>query len=118
MLRYAHFLTTRVAVRGRGGRGSSVLRCSRLMGGATGARGPQGSQRGAFILFEGVDRCGKTTQSRRLVEHLRAAGVCPKCGLWDAGFQLEPSLKICRPSKTFRSMLTWLPLCTCEDTFP
>lgn len=47
------------------------------MGGATGARAPQGGQRGAFILFEGVDRCGKTTQSRRLVEHLQAVGVCP-----------------------------------------
>lgn len=33
------------------------------------------AQRGAFILFEGVDRCGKTTQSTRLVETLRAAGV-------------------------------------------
>ena len=48
------------------------------MGGATGARVPQGRQRGAFILFEGVDRCGKTTQSRRLVEHLQAAGVCAR----------------------------------------
>lgn len=26
--------------------------------------------RGAFICFEGVDRCGKTTQTTRLVEHL------------------------------------------------
>jgi dTMP kinase len=31
--------------------------------------------RGAFILFEGVDRCGKTTQSTRLVETLKAAGI-------------------------------------------
>ena len=31
--------------------------------------------RGAFILFEGVDRCGKTTQSTRLVETLKASGV-------------------------------------------
>ena len=30
--------------------------------------------RGAFILFEGVDRCGKTTQATRLVEHLNAKG--------------------------------------------
>ena len=30
--------------------------------------------RGAFILFEGVDRCGKTTQARRLVERLNASG--------------------------------------------
>ncbi len=36
--------------------------------------------RGAFILFEGVDRCGKTTQSMRLVDTLKAAGV--KAELW------------------------------------
>jgi hypothetical protein len=29
-------------------------------------------QRGAFILFEGVDRCGKTTQVGMLNEHLSA----------------------------------------------
>lgn len=28
------------------------------------------STRGAFILFEGIDRCGKTTQSGLLVNHL------------------------------------------------
>ena len=32
-------------------------------------------QRGAFILFEGGDRCGKTTQSQSLVDHLQASGV-------------------------------------------
>lgn len=31
--------------------------------------------RGAFILFEGVDRCGKTTQGQRLVETMRARGL-------------------------------------------
>lgn len=31
--------------------------------------------RGAFIVLEGVDRCGKTTQCARLVERLRASGV-------------------------------------------
>ena len=30
--------------------------------------------RGAFILLEGVDRCGKTTQSQRLLNRLLAAG--------------------------------------------
>jgi hypothetical protein len=30
--------------------------------------------RGAFILFEGVDRCGKTTQATRLVKSLCDAG--------------------------------------------
>lgn len=33
------------------------------------------SQRGAFIVFEGGDRCGKTTQSHNLVEHLTSSGV-------------------------------------------
>ena len=36
---------------------------------------PKAAARGAFILFEGVDRCGKTTQSTKLVESLKAAGV-------------------------------------------
>jgi dTMP kinase len=31
--------------------------------------------RGAFIVLEGVDRCGKTTQCRRLMETLTSAGV-------------------------------------------
>jgi dTMP kinase len=32
------------------------------------------SSRGLFFLFEGVDRCGKTTQARRLCEALAGAG--------------------------------------------
>jgi len=36
--------------------------------------------RGAFICFEGVDRCGKTTQTTRLVEHLTSLGC--KAELW------------------------------------
>ncbi|KAI9136258.1 thymidylate kinase-domain-containing protein [Paraphysoderma sedebokerense] len=31
-------------------------------------------RRGAFILFEGVDRCGKTTQASKLVKYLNDAG--------------------------------------------
>ena len=31
--------------------------------------------RGAFIVFEGGDRCGKTTQSQNLVERLNSSGV-------------------------------------------
>jgi dTMP kinase len=32
------------------------------------------AKRGVFILFEGVDRCGKTTQAARLAENLRRTG--------------------------------------------
>ncbi len=31
--------------------------------------------RGALIVFEGGDRCGKTTQCSKLVEHLNSNGV-------------------------------------------
>jgi dTMP kinase len=31
--------------------------------------------RGAFILLEGIDRCGKTTQSKRLLQRFIAAGI-------------------------------------------
>mmetsp|Transcript_15948 Transcript_15948/g.34451 ORF Transcript_15948/g.34451 Transcript_15948/m.34451 type:complete len:261 (+) Transcript_15948:253-1035(+) len=33
------------------------------------------TKRGAFILFEGIDRCGKTTQCTKLVEYLRSKNV-------------------------------------------
>lgn len=32
------------------------------------------TNRGAFILFEGCDRCGKTTQAQRLAETLKSEG--------------------------------------------
>ena len=49
-----------------------------------------GRQRGAFILLEGIDRCGKSTQAKRLVEHLNSSGVSepvmsysgPRCWLF------------------------------------
>lgn len=31
--------------------------------------------RGAFIVFEGIDRCGKSTQCTRLVETLNKNGI-------------------------------------------
>ena len=34
-----------------------------------------GAGRGAFIVFEGVDRCGKTTQCGLLLKHLMSIGV-------------------------------------------
>jgi dTMP kinase len=33
------------------------------------------ARRGAFIVFEGVDRCGKTTQVGLLVKHLMSLGL-------------------------------------------
>ena len=33
------------------------------------------AQRGAFIVFEGIDRCGKSTQCARLVQELNKKGV-------------------------------------------
>lgn len=33
------------------------------------------SRRGAFIVFEGIDRCGKTTQTGLLVKHLVQLGL-------------------------------------------
>mmetsp|Transcript_28757 Transcript_28757/g.39755 ORF Transcript_28757/g.39755 Transcript_28757/m.39755 type:complete len:294 (-) Transcript_28757:120-1001(-) len=38
-------------------------------------------KRGAFIVFEGVDRCGKTSQTKMLVEHLKSQGV--ETELWN-----------------------------------
>eukprot|EP01138_Halocafeteria_seosinensis_P002258 gb/GECG01002310.1/.p1 GENE.gb/GECG01002310.1/~~gb/GECG01002310.1/.p1 ORF type:complete len:242 (+),score=38.55 gb/GECG01002310.1/:1-726(+) len=37
-----------------------------------------GVSRGAFIVFEGVDRCGKTTQAQKLVEALEKDGQSSK----------------------------------------
>ena len=37
-----------------------------------------GALRGALIVFEGIDRCGKTTQCAKLVEHLQGQGVSLK----------------------------------------
>ena len=36
---------------------------------------PQAPRRGAFILFEGVDRCGKTTQCALLLKHLLGLSI-------------------------------------------
>lgn len=38
--------------------------------------------RGAFIVFEGLDRSGKTTQSARLLSRLRASGVPCVDAVW------------------------------------
>jgi dTMP kinase len=48
---------------------------------------PHKGTRGAFIVFEGVDRCGKTTQTQRLVDKLPLS--------WDAD-----AVRMCFPNRT------------------
>ena len=43
-------------------------------------------KRGAFILFEGVDRSGKTTQCKRLVDYLKGKGVPTEFMRFPGGF--------------------------------
>jgi Thymidylate kinase len=42
---------------------------------ATSVRQPHQHHRGAFILLEGIDRCGKTTQCTKLLNRLISAGI-------------------------------------------
>lgn len=60
--------TTRVALHG------TARRAAARRGMAAAAAGGREGGRGAFVLFEGPDRSGKTTQARRLVEALAAGG--------------------------------------------
>lgn len=43
-------------------------------------RGGKEDSRGALVVLEGLDRCGKTTQSTRLVKHLESLGYSTE--LW------------------------------------
>jgi dTMP kinase len=61
-----------VASAGGGSAGVSAPGATR---GAAAAGAAAPSPRGAFIVLEGVDRCGKSTQCARLVEALQAEGV-------------------------------------------
>lgn len=38
--------------------------------------------RGALIVFEGIDRCGKTTQSTKLMEYLASKNVSMARTAW------------------------------------
>ena len=49
-------------------------------GATIGGLGGGNLRRGAFILFEGVDRCGKSTQCRLLVQTLQSRGI--EAELW------------------------------------
>ena len=51
-----------------------------LEGTAQGGDTRRNSARGALVVFEGGDRCGKTTQTQQLVEALKDDGV--KAELW------------------------------------
>ena len=57
--------------------GSTTIASSlpRRAAASTSASASASSPRGAFIVLEGVDRCGKTTQCARLVDRLRESGV-------------------------------------------
>lgn len=52
----------------------STAPTTRMVNGAEDQSLGKMTERGAFILFEGVDRCGKTTQANLLVENLTKAG--------------------------------------------
>lgn len=69
---------------------SSAICLSRPM--ADDKQGMEGSSRGAFIVLEGIDRCGKSTQARRLVEHLNSTGVPAE--LWNFPDRSTPIGKI------------------------
>ena len=67
-------LAGRPAGGGGAGNASGATRgAAAATGGGGAAAGP--APRGAFIVLEGVDRCGKSTQCARLVEALQAEGV-------------------------------------------
>lgn len=52
----------------------STTTTTRMVSGAQDQSLGKMAERGAFILFEGADRCGKTTQANLLVENLTKAG--------------------------------------------
>ncbi len=58
----------------RAGHCHCIRACIRNMA-ANGNASSKHKSRGAFVLFEGGDRCGKTTQSENLVKHLSSRGV-------------------------------------------
>ena len=60
-------------------RAAGIGRSASTSGMVVAADSGSSGARGAFILFEGVDRCGKSTQAKRLVEHLTACGVRRRC---------------------------------------
>ncbi|XP_066182211.1 thymidylate kinase isoform X4 [Sylvia atricapilla] len=73
-LRAAHWPPGPLALHNHQGRGGRRLAGAAEGAGRRGARAVMAARRGALIALEGVDRAGKSTQGRRLVEALREAG--------------------------------------------
>ena len=63
------------------------------------------AKRGAFILFEGVDRCGKTTQARKLADALNAAGQ-PAVFMRFPGWRVSVSGRTLAPGG--RAVAAWI----------
>lgn len=76
--------------------------------------------RGAFILFEGGDRCGKSTQCKLLVEHLSASGV-RNAGNAYAAYEPSPQSRSqhvsarCIPRESLRAAQTPVELWSFPD---
>ena len=91
--------------------GSRALACQRgfaVRASASGQASMAQGARGAFLLFEGVDKSGKSTQCRRLVEYLNGDQVSPSVTF------SAVSYCPCYLSIIFESSKKTLPSSTCK----